>query len=187
MVSTDDPEIAALAKQAGASVPFLRSAKNSDDQATTAEVLEEVLQEYKKRGQEYDYLVCLYPTAPLVSSAKLVEAMTQLVDSGADSVLPIIRFSYPIQRSLKIEANGRLVMNWPENMAARSQDLPPAYHDSGQFYCLNVKKFLEQKKLFMAHTKPIIISELEAQDIDNEEDWQLAEMKYQLKYKKPNV
>lgn len=183
MVSTDSQEIADIAVKYGSKVPFFRSAKNSDDHSTTADVIEEVLLEYEKKGKGYDYVCCIYPTAPFVSAEKISESMKLLVSSKADSVLPVTNFSYPILRSLKIDNEGRLKMNWPENLNIRSQDLTPAYHDCGQFYCLNVKEFLVQKKLFMDNTLPIIISELEVQDIDNEEDWKIAEMKYKLRYK----
>lgn len=182
MVSTDSQEIADVAVKYGAKVPFIRSAKNSDDHSTTADVIEEVLAEYKRQDKEYDYVCCLYPTAPFVTAEKIKDSMEMLKSSKADSVLPVTSFSYPILRSLKIDAEGKLKMNWPENMNIRSQDLAPAYHDCGQFYCLDVKKFLVQKRLFMDNTLPIIISELEVQDIDNEEDWQIAEMKYKLIY-----
>ena len=179
MVSTDDIEIAEIAKKYGACVPFLRSAKNSDDYSGTADVLEEVILEYKKKNKNFDYVCCLYPTAPFVTSEIIKNAMSQLVDKDADCVLPVVSYSYPVQRSLKIE-NGLAFMNWPENYFARSQDLSPFFHDCGQFYCMNIKSLLEQKKLFAKKTIPIVISELEMQDIDNETDWKLAELKYKL-------
>jgi pseudaminic acid cytidylyltransferase len=177
MVSTDDKEIADIAASFGAKIPFYRSAKTSDDYSTTADVLEEVILEYKKAGQEFDSLCCIYPTAPFVTADKLAKAMGLLMESGADCVLPIVRFSYPIQRSLKIEA-GMAKMIWPENYLARSQDLMPAYHDCGQFYCMKTTSLLAQMKLFAEHTVPIEMPELEVQDIDNEEDWKIAEIKY---------
>jgi pseudaminic acid cytidylyltransferase len=181
MVSTDDQEIVEVAKKYGAEVPFMRSKKNSDDLATTADVIEEVLLGYEKLGKYFDKTCCIYPTAPFISPERLNEAMRLLEDTDAGSVLPVTHFSYPILRSFKIEDSGLLKMNWPENMNVSSQDLALAYHDSGQFYCLDVKKFLVQKKLFTDNTLPIIIPESEVQDIDNEEDWKIAEIKYQFK------
>jgi len=183
MVSTDSQEIADIALKYGAKVPFLRSEKNSDDYAITASVIEEVLLTYQKNGKEYDYVCCLYPTAPFVTSERIIEARQLLEQEGIDSVAPVIPFGHPIQRSFKIDSDHKLRMNWPENVNARSQDLAPAYHDAGQFYFLDVKKFLLQKKIFTDNVSPLIISELEAQDIDNEEDWQIAELKYKLKHK----
>jgi pseudaminic acid cytidylyltransferase len=181
MVSTDDEEIAEVALKYGAKVPFLRSTENSNDFATTADVLLEVLNTYQEKGLYFDHACCLYPTAPFVTASKLQNAHSLLIENQADSVIPVASFSYPIWRSLKVE-NGKLLMNFPENMNKRSQDLPLAYHDVGQFYFFNVKKFLIQKKLFTENTVPLPISELEMQDIDNETDWKLAELKYKLIY-----
>lgn len=179
MVSTDDNEIAGIASSLGARVPFFRSPKTSDDYATTSDVLEEVLGEYDKRGERFDYLCCIYPTAPFVSAEKLKVGMTTLLDTQVDCVLPVVRYSYPIQRCLEI-VDGKAQMIWPENYLARSQDLRPTYHDCGQYYCMKCSSLLQQKKLFASHTIPIVVSELEVQDIDNEDDWRLAELKYQL-------
>lgn len=177
MVSTDDMEIAEIARSYGAAIPFLRSQKNSDDYAGTSDVIEEVLLDYKKMGKEFDYCCCIYPTAPLISVRKLIEGYDLLKKSGADSVLPVVRFSYPIQRALKVE-DGKLEMIWPENLNSRSQDLMPAYHDAGQFYWLRVDSFLKSKNLFSKNTFAIEISESEVHDIDSEEDWKIAEIKY---------
>lgn len=180
MVSTDDTEIAEVAQRYGAKVPFMRSAKNSDDFATTADVLVEVLENYEKLGKQFQYACCLYPTAPFVTNEKLQKAFDLLIEHQADSVIPVAAFSYSIWRSLKIE-NGKLQMNFPENLNKRSQDLPVAYHDVGQFYFFDVKKFLATKRLFSDFSVPLCVSELEMQDIDNEIDWKLAELKYNLR------
>jgi pseudaminic acid cytidylyltransferase len=179
MVSTDDHEIAEIAVRYGAKVPFFRSMVNSDDHSGTAEVLEEVINEYSQRGLEFEFLCCIYPTAPFITADKINSSMKRLIDSDADCVLPVCRFSYPIQRALKIE-NSLVKMIWPENYQSRSQDLMPAYHDCGQFYCMRTKSLLEQKKLFATCTIPVEIPESEVQDIDNEEDWKIAEMKYRI-------
>jgi N-acylneuraminate cytidylyltransferase len=178
MVSTDDKEIARIAIECGAKVPFFRSAQNSNDHATTADVIEEVLQEYQKRGINYDYVCCLYATAPFIKADKIIRAKRLLEKSDADSILPVSRYSFPIQRSFNINSEGFLVLNWPQNINTRSQDLVPSYHDAGQFYLLKVSSFLKQKKLFAEKTIPIITSEMEVQDMDCEEDWKIAEAKY---------
>jgi N-acylneuraminate cytidylyltransferase len=178
MVSTDDQEIVRLSMSFGAKVPFLRSAKTSDDHATTVDVLEEVIARYRESGQNFEYLCCIYPTAPFVTPEKLKRAMALLEERGADSVVPVVRFSYPIQRALKIDG-GRAVMFWPEHYFSRSQDLTPAYHDCGQFYCVKIDSMLRQKRLFAEYTVPLEVPELEVQDIDNEEDWKMAELKVQ--------
>ncbi|MBI2269175.1 MAG: pseudaminic acid cytidylyltransferase [Bacteroidetes bacterium] len=179
MVSTDDDKIADVAKKHGAKVPFMRSEKNSDDHSTTADVLIEVLEYYKKENNDFIYACCIYPTAPFVTPERLNEARQLLINNKSDSVVPVTLFSYPIFRSLKIE-NDKLQMIWPGYSNKRSQDLPKAYHDCGQFYFLDVKKFMKNKKIFSDNTIPIIIPESEVQDIDNEEDWKMAETKYSL-------
>src|SRR3972149_9135127 len=179
MVSTDDEEIAEISVKLGANVPFMRSRETSSDFAMTADVIEEVLMEYRKRDKEFDFCCCLYPTAPFISAERLIEGLNILKDKNADSVMPVVRFSYPIQRALKIE-DGHLSMVWPENLNKRSQDLMPAYHDVGQFYWLRVESFLKQKTLFGKYSVPIEVPESEVQDIDNEEDWKIAEVKYRV-------
>ncbi len=182
MVSTDSQEIADIAVKYGARVPFLRSNKNSDDHATTADVIEEVLLEYRNIGKSYDYVCCIYSTAPLITKDLLINGMTLLEDSGSDSVFPVIPFGHPIQRAFSINIAGNIKMIDSKNRETRSQDLNATYYDAGQFYCLNVNEFLIQKKIFMKKTLPLILSDLDAQDIDNESDWRIAEMKYKLKY-----
>lgn len=179
MVSTDDSEIAEIAQKLGAKVPFLRSQKNSDDYSATADVIREVILEYQRIGKNYDYLCCLYPTAPFITPDILSESMQSLISQGVDSLVPVVKYSYPIQRSLKI-ADNKLLMNWPENYSKRSQDLEPIYHDCGQFYCMRTSSLLEQMVLFAKDTIPLILSESQVQDIDNEEDWKMAELKYKL-------
>jgi N-acylneuraminate cytidylyltransferase len=177
MVSTDDNEIAEVARQAGAEVPFLRTAATSNDFATTAEVLTEVLMQYKTTGNDFQYGCCIYPTAPFVTAAKLKQAFELLIRKQADSVIPVTRFSFPIWRSFKMD-EGKLAYNWPEHALKRSQDLPPAFHDCGQFYFFDTAKFLSSKSLVTAATYGIEVPESEVQDIDNEEDWKIAEIKY---------
>ncbi len=183
MISTDDKEIAKIAQKYRAKVPFYRSAKNSSDYATTPDVIEEVLKEYQKRGKVFKYCCCIYPTAPFVTAKKLKKGFEKLKKTSADSVVPIVRFSYPIQRALKIE-KGKFKMIWPKNLNARSQDLMLIYHDAGQFYWLKVESFLKQKKLFAKHSVPIEVPESEVQDIDHKKDWKIAELKFKIFKKK---
>ncbi|MCD8039664.1 MAG: pseudaminic acid cytidylyltransferase [Lachnospiraceae bacterium] len=181
MVSTDDEEIAAVAKRAGAKVPFMRSQKASDDFATTADVIDEVLCAYERIGMSFGYVCCIYPTAPFVTANAIKTAMMLLEQEQADSVIPVVKFSFPPQRGVVIE-DGRLAPKWKECMNMRSQDLEPLYHDCGQFYCLNAASFRKQKAIWMEKSVPFIQDPMTVQDIDTLEDWKLAEMKYRLLY-----
>ena len=179
MVSTDDEEIADIARKYGASVPFMRSEKTANDFATTVDVIDEVISEYHNRGKDFDVFACIYPTAPFITADKLKEAVDKLSASDADSLIPVVRFSYPPQRAMEIH-DGRLVFRQPENLSKRSQDLEPHYHDAGQFYVVRTESFLKNKGIMVGQILPMELSELEVQDIDNEVDWKLAEMKYKL-------
>lgn len=179
MVSTDDEEIAEIARQYGAEIPFMRSAETSNDYATTNEVVGEVLNEYAKIGELFDIVCCIYPTAPLLTADKLKTAVALLKEKDADGVVPVVRFGFPPQRGVIME-EGLLKFRWPEHMLTRSQDLQPFYHDAGQFYCMRTESFLRENRLFMTKTIPLELTELEVQDIDNEVDWKIAELKYEM-------
>jgi len=178
MVSTDDIEIAEIAKSYGASIPFLRSEENSNDFASTADVLTEVINSYKKEGKGFDSICCIYPTAPFVSSKRLIEGFEALI-KGADSVLPILSFDYPIWRSFKVNEKNCLEYNWSEFINSRSQDLQTIYHDAGQWYWVNTEKIMSTGNLVFETTKGLHLSPFEAHDIDTFDDWKLAELKYE--------
>ena len=177
MVSTDDEEIAKIAQQYGAKVPFYRSEKTSGDYATTNDVLLEVIEEYEKRGQTFDMGVCIYPTAPFVTADKIKNAIHTLENSDADTLIPVVQFSYPPKRSMVIR-DGKLIFAHPEFIDSRSQDLESEYHDVGQFYCFKIEAYKKNKKLMLGNILPMVIDETEVQDIDNESDWKIAEIKY---------
>lgn len=179
MVSTDDKEIAEIAKKYGAKVPFMRSPENSDDYAGTADVVLEVMNSYQRQNQAFDYACCIYPTAPFITSQRLQEAFELLSSGGFDSVFPTAQFSYPIQRALKKNQAGKVEMFQPENLNKRSQDLEAAYHDAGQFYFLKTDAFTTKKRLWTDNSASIVLSAMEVQDIDNHDDWELAELKFQ--------
>ena len=179
MVSTDDEEIAEISKMLGASVPFLRSTKNSDDFATTVDVLLEVIEEYKKRGKVFNYVCCIYPTTPFISPEKLNHSFKFLIEKKAESLIPIVRFSYPIQRALRIK-NDSLQYIYPENRNKRSQELELTFQDAGQFYWIKTDVLINQSSLVTDNSIAYEISELEVQDIDSETDWKIAEIKYQI-------
>ena len=179
MVSTEDSEIAAIAEGFGAKIPFYRSNEAAGGESTLVEMLTEVLGKYRKIGENFDYVCVILSTAPFITAEVLRSSYEVLVKNKADGVVPVVQFGYPIQRAFKIEDN-RLSMVWPENILKFSQELDLTYHDSGQFYWLDVRKFIEQKKFFPDFTCPYVLPETHVQDIDTEEDWKLAEMKYNL-------
>lgn len=179
MVSTDSEEIAEIARAYGAKVPFMRSAKTSDDFATTADVLMEVLERYQELGRTFEVMSCIYPTAPFVTTQKLQSAYDTLTKEHAVMAMPVVAFSYPPQRSYILQGN-MLEMKWKENYNKRSQDLEKMYHDAGQFYMYQVEAFIRLKGQMTESIVPVIVDEMDVQDIDNESDWKLAELKYQM-------
>lgn len=181
MVSTDDEEIAAISKQFGAKVPFLRSASNSDDFSGTGDVMGEVLDAYAAQGEKFDEACCIYATAPLITEARIRESLDLLEKSDYDATFPVGRFSSPIWRSYKLSDDSAASMNFPEfEKSPRSQDLPQAYYDAGQFYWFypNNLKIIPNKNSFGVNKGAIILQEHEVQDIDEPSDWCMAELKY---------
>lgn len=183
MVSTDDAEIAEIAIKYGAQVPFFRSAKNASDYATTFDVLEEVLEKYKENGTKFEYACCIYPAAPFVKGELLKKAYDRLQEGGFDIVFPVLEYSFPIGRSVSVNSDGKAWFNWPENALKRSQDMEKAYHDAGQFYYFKVDALLKAGRLVPENTGVIFISDLEAHDIDNLTDWEIAEFKFRVREK----
>lgn len=182
MVSTDDEEIAAIARRYGANVPFLRSEKTANDFATTYDVLEEVVLEYRKQGVEYDNLCCIYPCVPFLTGEILRNASHAKKEKGAAALMPVVRYSFPIQRAVRVNEEGWLEYREPINASKRSQDLEPSYHDVGMFYMVDTQVLLETKTLVPARTVLFEMDECCVQDIDTDEDWKLAELKYKVQH-----
>lgn len=178
VVSTDDLEIAEISKKYGAEIPFMRSNENSSDFATTAEVIVEVMDNYKLRGINFQFVCCLYPTAPLVSSDKLIEGFQLIKNKDAGSVFPIVSFDFPIWRSLTLGEDKIVKMNWPEFQLTRTQDLPPAYHDAGQWYWLNNSYIQKNHGFYFDNSIGLVLDKYLVQDIDNESDWEMALLKF---------
>lgn len=180
MVSTEDEEISAIAIKYGAKVPFLRSKKNSNDYATTQDVIEEVIFEYKKLDIHYNLVCCFYPTAPLVSVNNLQRCYNLILKNGYDTTFPVVSYEYPVQRALYLNENNLIRLVWPEYEKSRSQDLEKRFHDAGQFYWINVNKFIKSGKIFSENSSSIVLDNLFVQDIDSLSDWILAELKYKI-------
>ena len=180
IVSTDDSEIAEFALKLGAKVPFLRSKENSDDFAPTANVLLEVFNWYKKEGITFENAICLYPCSPFNTIELIHKAYSILKLQNADCVFTVIKYGHPIQRALKLDENGKIEVFFEEFSNTRTQDLQKTFHDAGMFYFFDVNKFLVNQNLRSNNSYAIEIDENLTQDIDNEIDWKLAEIKYQL-------
>ncbi len=177
MVSTDSEEIAGIARQYGAQVPFMRSEATSDDYADTTDVLNEVIDEYGKVGRTFDFFCCIYPTAPFVTAKKLKESFSLLSETDVYNVIPMVPFSFPPQRGM-IKEGKYIIPAYPEHINKRSQDLDEILHDCGQFYWCKTSAFIENPNFLANHTVPFLVPETEVQDIDNQSDWELAEAKY---------
>lgn len=180
MVSTDDAEIADVARQFGALVPFMRSEGNADDFANTTDVLLEVLADYKLVGKNFEFGCCLYPTASFITSALLQQAFDKLTTAGFDTVYPIQPFGFPVQRAVLLNDAGQVQWLQPEHRSTRSQDLARAYHDAGQFYFFRTEALRQNRQLIGPNAGGVVISEMQAHDIDSEQDWQLAELKWRI-------
>ena len=181
IVSTDDDEIKVIAEKYGASVPFLRSKKNSDDFSTTADVLKEVIKQLKEDNKEYDFLACIYPTAPFITAGKIREAFDLFFENKADTLMTVVPYSYPPQRGFFINENHLQIIDETAKNK-RSQDLDVMYHDAGQLYLTRVNTFIKANSLMSGKMIPFVVSELEVQDIDTNTDWELAELKYKRLY-----
>lgn len=180
LVSTDSEEIAEIAKKYGAKVPFMRPSELSDDYTTTAPVIEHAVQWLQDQGENPAYVCCIYAAAPFIQSKYLAKGYELLRSKDCASSFPVTSFPFPILRASVIKDNGCLEMLWPEYELTRSQDLPEAYHDAGQFYWLNVKKFLSEKKIYPVDSRPVIMPRHLVQDVDTLEDWVRAEYMYKV-------
>ncbi|KAA2245344.1 pseudaminic acid cytidylyltransferase [Chitinophaga agrisoli] len=181
MVSTDDPEIAAVAQACGAQVPFFRSGQNSNDFATLTDVILEVVAAYEAKQQGPENICCILATAPFITASRLKEAYDKMLNEQLTSVFPVVKFSYPIQRALKVDpVTGLVSMLYPEHLTTRSQDLEEYYHDSGQFYWAKPDALRSEQTLFTARAGMLALSQTEVQDIDSEDDWLMAEQKFRL-------
>ena len=178
IVSTDSEEIARVAKEYGAEVPFLRPTELADDHTSTAPVLAHALNWLIEQGTMVNFVCCIYATAAFVRPEFLRQGYDMLKKHGISSVFPVTTFPSSIYRALQIGGDGCLKMVWPEYELTRSNDLPEAYHDAGQFYWLDSEKFLREQRIYSSDAMPIILPRAYVQDIDTPEDWQAAELKF---------
>jgi pseudaminic acid cytidylyltransferase len=180
LVSTDSEEITAIALRFGAECAFKRPPELADDRTPTAPVIHHALSWLAERGENPRYACCIYATAPMMQIDDLQAAYQALISHGCGSVLPVTTFGFPIRRALTLSESGQAAMMWPEHQFSRSQDLPEAYHDAGQFYWLNVSRFMGEPRLYFDDSQAVIIPRWRVQDIDTPDDWIRAEMIYRV-------
>lgn len=174
-VSTDDDAIAEVARACGAEVPFRRPPELCDDHATTDMVIQHGLDWLEKQGAPAEFFCCLYATAPFVRAEDLRRGLDILRQSAAATAFSVTTFAYPIFRALRLDEAGHLAMFWPEHRLTRSQDLPEAFHDAGQFYWLATSRYLQEGRVFSSNSVPVRLPRHLVQDIDTPEDWERAE------------
>lgn len=187
MVSTDDTEIAEVARAHGAEVPFLRPVELADDFTGTNAVVKQAIAWHIEKGLAVTHACCLYATAPFVTAEDLRTAHQMLVDSGQAYVFSVARYAYPIQRALRLLPGGGVEMFEPQHRHTRSQDLEPAYHDAGQFYWGTAQAFLDELPTFAPHSLAFILPAHRVQDIDTEEDWRRAELLFRAWQAEPDA
>jgi N-acylneuraminate cytidylyltransferase len=180
IVSTDDKEIADISIKYGAEIPFFRSNENSSDNASTDDVLKEVIKYYTNNDEYFNNACCIYPVNPFINENKIIEGLNILNSNNFDCVFSAVKYSYPIQRAFIIDNENKIKMMNPENYLVRSQELEDTFHDAGQFYWFKTKSFMKENKLWTNNTSIIELNEKEVQDIDNESDWEVAEIKFKI-------
>jgi pseudaminic acid cytidylyltransferase len=179
IVSTDSDQVARVAQQYGAEVPFIRPRELADDHTPTSPVLAHAVESLQAAGYTVDYFCCLYAAAPMAHPEYIRQGFDLIREKKVTSVFSVTSFPFPIFRALKMTESGHLQMFWPEHELTRSQDLPHAYHDAGQFYWLETKTFLERQRIYASDAMPVILPRHLVQDIDTPEDWQRAELMYE--------
>lgn len=178
IVSTDDQEVAEVAREHGAETPFLRPATLADDHTGTNAVVRHALEWFGKAGHAIEFACCIYATAPFVQARFLRQGLERLAASDKSFAFSVTSFAFPIQRGVRINAEGAVEAIWPENIARRSQDLEETFHDAGQFYWGRAGAFLDDAALFSPASLPVVLPRHLVQDIDTLEDWQCAEYMY---------
>lgn len=176
IVSTDDDEIAEIARSFGAEVPFIRPRELSDDHTATIPVIAHAIKVLEEAGDTIEAACCIYATAPFIRAEDIAAAYSALIEHQKKYAFPVTTFPFPIFRGVKRSENGDIAMFWPEHFASRSQDLPEAYHDVGQFYWGTPDAWLSGTPIFSEAATTIVLPRHLVQDIDTLEDWKRAEL-----------
>ncbi|TGK78483.1 pseudaminic acid cytidylyltransferase [Leptospira noumeaensis] len=180
IVSTDDLEIAEVSRQYGAEVPFMRPSELSDDQTATIPVIAHAIQWIIREGIQVDCVACIYATAPFILENDLINGEKIFRKGGWEYVFSATSFGFPIFRGFKKDTDGNIEMFFPEHFGTRSQDLPEAFHDAGQFYFGKPSAWLEGKRIFDKWSSIIELPRWRVQDIDTGDDWERAEVLYKM-------
>lgn len=175
VVSTDDEEIAAVARQCGAETPFMRPEELANDHAGTIPVIHHAVDWFIASGQRPDAVCCLYATAPFVTPVDLQRGLQALRIAACDYAFSVTSYASPIQRAIRIRNDGRVEMFHPEYVHTRSQDLGEAFHDAGQFYWGSADAWIAERPIFSTEAVPVVLPRHQVQDIDTSEDWVRAE------------
>ena len=178
VVSTDDDDVAEVALEYGAEVPFRRPTELSDDHTGIIEVVQHAIAWLAEHGDDAEYVCCMLATAPFLQPETLSRALRQLSESDASYAFSVTAFPFPVQRAIRINAEHRVEAIWPENIPRRSQDLEEAFHDAGQFYWGTRSAFAQGEPIFSSSSIPIRLPRYRVQDIDTPEDWKLAELMF---------
>lgn len=180
IVSTDDAEIAEVARSFGAEIPFIRPSSLADDYTGTNTVVKHAIDWFKKSGEAVRYACCIYATAPFVQPQMIAEGFHKLYNSRKSFAFSVTSYPFPIQRAVRINSEGYVEALYPEHILSRSQDLEEAYHDAAQFYWGTAEAFLNDITLFSPESIPIILPRYFVQDIDTVEDWLRAEYMFKV-------
>lgn len=180
VVSTDDAEIAEISKSYGAEVPFVRPASLSDEHTGTSPTIAHTIEWYREQGYQPDPVCCIYATAPFVRTSDLQKGLQILTDTRSDFVFSATSYAFPIQRAIRLNSTGQVEMFQPESFHTRSQDLPEALHDAGQFYWGRANAWLSGQVIFGPHSSVVRVPRHRVQDIDTPEDWIQAEYLFRI-------
>lgn len=180
IVSTDDNEIAKIAIELGADVPFMRPAELANDYASTPDVMQHAASWLNAQKNKPNFICCISATAPLLDPEYLQEGLKKIKNEICEYAVSVTSFPSPIQRALRITPGDRIEMFYPENFHKRSQELETSFHDAGQFYWGRTSAWISKKLLFSRETVSIQLPEIQVQDIDTLEDWDIAQLKFKM-------